>query len=182
MQYKELIAQSAGFIAMTLTILSFQFTKHRSIMALMTASSVFWICHYLLLGLYPAVAINTMNMFRNYIYGLRESKGWNSKFIPGAFVIIAAVSVIATWENVWSVLPLIASVTATVANWQTRTKNLKLLSYPRYGMWLVYDLINRAWAGAANDAFTIVSISVSLIREKRKAQTAEPDAKSVIRK
>lgn len=163
----DLIAQIAGFIAMGLTILSFQFTKHRRIMLVMTLSSVFWIAHYALLGLYPAVAINTMNMFRNYIYGLRETKNLNSRLIPAAFVVIAAVSVILTWENVWSILPLLASVTATVANWQTKTKNLKYISLPRYFLWLVYDIINKAWAGAANDTFTMASIGVSLFREKR---------------
>ena len=183
----ELFAQIAGFIAMGLTILSFQFRRHSWIMAFMTASSVFWILHYVMLGLYPAVAINTMNMFRNYIYGLREKKNINSPLIPAFFVVVAAVSVIATWENGWSVLPLLASVTATVANWQTQTKKLKLLSYPRYGLWLVYDLINRAWAGAANDAFTMGSITVSLVKErmdekKAREETAGPSLQETAKK
>ena len=184
----ELFAQIAGFIAMGLTILSFQFRKHRWIMAFMTASSVFWVLHYAMLGLWPAAAINTMNMLRNYIYGLREKKNVNSPLVPAFFVIVAAVSVIATWENGWSVLPLLASVTATVANWQTQTKKLKLLSYPRYGLWLVYDLINRAWAGAANDAFTMGSITVSLVKERmeekkaREEIPAEPSLKETAKK
>lgn len=171
----ELFAQIAGFIAMGLTILSFQFRRHSWIMAFMTASSVFWVLHYVMLGLYPAVAINTMNMFRNYIYGLREKKNINTPLIPAFFVIVAAVSVIATWENGWSVLPLLASVMATVANWQTQTKKLKLLSYPRYGLWLVYDLINGAWAGAANDAFTMGSITVSLVKERMDEENARKE-------
>ena len=162
----DLLAQIAGFIAMGLTILSFQFRKHGWIMAMMTVSSVFWILHYVMLGLYPAVAINTMNLLRNYIYGLREKKNINSKLIPAFFVAVAAVSVISTWENAWSVLPLLASVTATIANWQTQTKRLKLLSCPRYGLWLIYDLINGAWAGAANDIFSIGSIAVSLAKQR----------------
>ena len=161
-------AQTAGYIAMALTILSFQFRKHRWIMAFMTASSVFWILHYVMMGLYPAAAINTMNMLRNYIYGLREKKNINSKLIPAFFVVVAAVSVCATWENVWSVLPLMASIIATIANWQTQTTRLKLLSCPRYGLWLAYDLINKSQAGVVNDAFTIGSIVVSLLKERWK--------------
>ncbi|MCR5041833.1 MAG: YgjV family protein [Clostridia bacterium] len=172
----ELIAQAMGFVAMALTILSFQFRRHGAIMAMMTASGVFWVLHYLMLGLYPAVAINAMNIVRNYIYGLREKKNVNSKLIPAVFVVIAAGSVIATWENAWSVLPLMASVTATVANWQVQTKKLKLLSYPRYGLWLIYDLVNGAWAGAANDLFCIGSISVALIREHKIAQNSRDDS------
>lgn len=177
--HPDFIAQAAGYVAMALTILSFQFRRHRWIMAVMTASSVFWILHYVMMGLYPAAAINTMNMFRNYIYGLREKKHINSKLIPAFFVVVASVSVFATWKNVWSVLPLMASVIATIANWQTQTKKLKLLSCPRYGLWLAYDLINRDPAGAVNDAFTIGSIAVSLIRErltkKRPDETGSPE-------
>ena len=171
----DVIAQAMGFIAMGLTVLSFQFRKHRWILTCMTASSVFWIIHYVMMGLYPAAAINTMNLLRNYIYSLREKKQINSKLIPAFFVIVASVSVIATWENVWSILPLMASVIATVANWQTQTKKLKLLSCPRYGLWLAYDLINRSWAGAVNDAFTIGSIVISLIRERMKEKTERAD-------
>ena len=170
----DFFAQAAGYIAMALTILSFQFRKHRWILAFMTASSVFWILHYVMMGLYPAAAINTMNMFRNYIYSLREKKGINSKLIPAFFVVVATVSVLATWENVWSILPLMASIIATIANWQTQTTRLKLLSCPRYGLWLAYDLINKSQAGVINDAFTIGSICFSLIKERlqQKKQSA----------
>ena len=170
----DFFAQAAGDSARALTILSFQFRKHRWILAFMTASSVFWILHYVMMGLYPAAAINTMNMFRNYIYSLREKKGINSKLIPAFFVVVASVSVIATWKNVWSVLPLMASIIATIANWQTQTKKLKLLSFPRYGLWLAYDLINKDPAGAVNDAFTIGSISISLIKQRMEERKAAP--------
>lgn len=177
----SLFAQAAGYAAMALTILSFQFRKHRWIMAFMTASSVFWILHYVMLGLYPAAAINTMNMFRNYIYGLREKKGIDSKLIPAFFVVVAAVSVFATWENVWSVLPLMASVIATIANWQTQTTKLKLLSCPRYGLWLAYDIINGSQAGVINDAFTIGSIVFSLVRERKmRKKEAEQGAEAQV--
>ena len=165
--HAELLAQVAGYIAMALTILSFQFRKHGWILAMMTASSVFWILHYVMMGLYPAAAINTMNLLRNYIYSMREKKNINSKLIPAFFVVVAAASVISTWENVWSVLPLMASIIATIANWQTQTKRLKLLSCPRYGLWLAYDLINGSQAGVINDAFTIGSIAVSLGKQWR---------------
>ena len=168
----DTFAQAAGFIAMGLTVLSFQFRKHSHILALMTASSLCWIAHYLLLGLYPAAAINTMNLFRNYIYSLREKKNIRSPLIPAFFVVVAAASVIATWENVWSALPLAASVIATVANWQTQTEKLKLLSCPRYALWLAYDTINGSVAGIVNDAFTIGSIAVSLLIQRREKKRA----------
>ena len=174
--HAELLAQIAGFIAMGLTVLSFQFRRHGWILAVMTASSVFWILHYVMLGLYPAAAINTMNLLRNYIYSLREKKNINSKWIPAFFVVVAAASVLSTWENVWSVLPLMASVIATIANWQTQTKRLKLLSCPRYGLWLAYDLINGSWAGAANDLLTIGSIAASLLKQRWDEQRAENGA------
>lgn len=172
-QNKELIAQAAGFTAMLLTAVSFQFRKQRTIMLVMTASSFFWIAHYYLLGLYPAVAINTMNLLRNYIFGLREKKNLNSKLIPAAFVVIAVISVIMTWENTWDILPLIASITATIANWQKKTSKLKLISIPRYSLWVAYDLHGKAWAGLANDVLTIISICISLLMEKKSAKSSE---------
>lgn len=163
----NLIAQILGFIAMGMGILVYQFNRHGTIMFIKVCISAIWCVHYGLLGLWPAVAINVLNVVRDTVFGLREKKNLNSPFFPGFFVAASVVSVLCTWENAGSIVPMIASVGSTLAHWQKQTKKLKLYALPGNILWLIYDLINKSWSGSANDSFVITSLIVSLIRITR---------------
>jgi len=162
--YLNIIAQILGFISMGLGILVYQFNKHSSIMMIKVICSVIWCVHYALLGLWAGVAINILNVVRDYIYGLREKKNINTPFIPAFFCVASVVSVLFTWENWWSIVPMVASICSTLAHWQTNTVKLKLGAISSNGLWLVYDIFNGSVSGSVNDAFVLGSIIISLIR------------------
>lgn len=176
----NLIAQILGFIAMGTGILVYQFNKHGTIMFIKVLIATLWCVHYILLGLWPAVAINILNIIRDSVYGLREKKNLNSPLIPTAFVIASFIPAIFTWENWGSLVPMIASVFSCIAHWQSNTKKLKILALPGNILWLGYDLVNKSWSGSVNDSFVIGSIVVSLIRitigEKKKEKLQEKTA------
>lgn len=160
----NLIAQILGFIAMGMGILVYQFNRHSTIMFIKVCISAIWCIHYGLLGLWSAVAINVLNVVRDTIFALREKKKLETPIIPVFFVVVSVVSVLCTWGNWWSIVPMIASVTSTLAHWQKVTKKLKIYALPGNILWLIYDLFNKSWSGSANDAFVIGSIIVSLVR------------------
>lgn len=163
----DLIAQILGFIAMGTGILVYQFNRHSTIMFIKVCISAIWCVHYGLLGLWPAVAINILNVVRDTIFALREKKNIESPVVPGFFVLASVVSVLCTWKGWWSIVPMIASVASTIAHWQKVTKKLKIYALPGNILWLIYDLFNKSWSGSANDSFVIASIVVSLVRISR---------------
>jgi hypothetical protein len=68
------------------------------------------------------------------------------------------------------VLPLIASVFAIVAQWQTNVKYLRLLTIPVCVCWFIYNINNQSWAGTANEVFVLISIIIALIRNNKTAK------------
>lgn len=165
--HRELIAQIFGFVAMGIAISMYQFKKHRTILVLMALCSFVWCLHFAFLGLYVPVAMNFINVIRGVVYSFREKKWAQNNIIPAVFIVLCAGSVIITWDSLWSILPFIASIFATVANWQKNTRLLKYLSIPVCVCWFVYNAANGSVAGTLNETFALISIAVYLVRTKK---------------
>lgn len=169
--HQDTIAQIFGFIAMGIAIAMYQFKKHRTILILMSLCSLVWSLHFACLGLFTPVGMNMINVLRGVMYSFREKKWAQNNIIPAVFIILCAGSVILTWESIWSILPFIASIFATIANWQKNTRLLKYLSIPVCVCWFVYNIINGSIAGTLNETFALVSIAVYLLRTKNTDKT-----------
>lgn len=159
-----LFSQIFGFSAMAVAISTYQFNKHKIMMILLTLCSTFWCLHFLCLGAYTAVALNVINLIRNAVYGFRDKKWAQSNAVPAAFLAVTVLAVVLTWKNIWDIFPLVAAVFATLANWQTDTRKLRYLTYPVSVGWLVYNIVNHSVAGMCNEIFTIVSLTVGVVR------------------
>lgn len=167
--HQNLIAQLLGFVAMGIAIAMYQFKKHRTILILMTACSLVWSLHFACLNLFTPVAMNMVNVLRGIVYSFREKKWAQNNIIPAVFIVLCAGSVILTWESMWSLLPFIASIFATIANWQKDTRLLKYLTIPVCICWFIYNIKNNSIAGTLNETFALISIAVYLIRTKKPA-------------
>ena len=164
--HRNLTAQILGFIAMGIAISMYQFRKHRTILILMSVCSLVWSLHFACLGLFTPVGMNMINVLRGIVYSFREKKWAQNIVIPAVFIVLCAGSVVFTWESMWSILPFIASIFATIANWQKNTRLLKYLSIPVCICWFVYNIKNGSIAGTLNETFALISIFVYLIRTK----------------
>ncbi len=171
--HQNLIAQILGFVAMGIAITMYQFRRHRTILILMSLCSFVWCLHFACLELFTPVAMNLINVLRGIVYSFREKKWAQNNIIPAVFIVICAGSVIFTWDSMWSILPFIASIFATTANWQKNTRLLKYLSIPVCVCWFVYNIANGSVAGTLNEAFALTSIIVYLVRTAKKGRTAD---------
>ncbi|MCH5197475.1 MAG: YgjV family protein [Oscillospiraceae bacterium] len=162
------LAQIFGFIAMGLAILTYQFNKQKTVNIMLMIVAAVWCVHYAFLGLITPIAMNFVNVVRAFVYSRREKKWASGNCIPIIFIAVSIILVIFTWESYWSLLPCVASVFASLANWQTDTKKLRALTVPVCVCWLIYNAVNGSIAGAANETFTLISIAVAFFRYDRK--------------
>ncbi len=171
--HQNAVAQIFGFVAMAIAISMYQFKKHRTILVLMSLCSFVWCLHFITLGLFTPVAMNFINVGRGIVYSFRDKKWAQNNIIPAVFIVLCAGSVILTWESVWSILPFIASIFATIANWQKNTRLLKYLSIPVCVCWFVYNIVNGSIAGTLNETFALASIIVYLVRTRKESAAAD---------
>ena len=167
--HSYLFSQIFGFTAMGLAILTYQFNKQRTVNLMLMAVAAVWCLHYAALGLYTPIAMNVLNVVRAGVYS-RAGKNTDKKylFIPALFCVAACVLTAVTWTGPLGLLPGAASISASIANWQTDTKKLRALTVPVCVCWLIYNAVNRSLAGVCNETFTLISIAVAFFRYDRK--------------
>lgn len=159
------VAQVIGFIAMACGIISFQSKRRTNILLFQTTSNLLWVVHFLLLGAFSAVLANVIGILRNLVYMQRgKYKFADSKLIPIAFVAIFTVSGILTYEDPFSLLPMLAMAVATVAFFVRKENLIRWMSLGIAVPWLTYGIYAGSIASAISDGTNLISIIISLIR------------------
>lgn len=147
------MAQVLGFIyAFILLLSNFGKTKTQ-ILFLQTISFFFKSIHYLLLGGFSGFLISLVSMIRNIIFlKIEKTILWLITFI-----FLYLLMGIYSYENIFSVLPVLATIIYTL------TVNKNNLLYLRTGLiitsivWLIYNIYINSYSGIIVQIITLVS-------------------------
>ena len=163
-----IIAQICGGIALILTVISVQFkTKEKIIMCSILANIVVAIQFFLLNALTGAVIsiLNTIRCIVFYMYKKKDLKP--SLIVLLIFEIIAVISGAFSWQNIWSIIPIIVTVIYTYGLWQDNITVIRITTGIVGFGWAVYDLIVKAFVGAIQETSQLISAIISLYRGKK---------------
>ena len=164
-----ILAQICGIIALILTVIAVQFkTKEKIVMCSVFANIVVAIQFFLLNAITGAVVsiINTIRCIIFYYYKKKDMKP--SIIILLIFEIIAVVSGIMSWQNIWSIIPIIVTVIYTYGLWQDNIKVIRITTGLAGLGWAIYDIIVMAYVGALQETSQLVSAIIALIRNREK--------------
>ena len=165
----EIIGQIVGFVAMAIIVFSYQQKSHKNILTFQMVSGLLFTLHFLLIGAYTGCISNLIGALRSLIYANRgKNKITGFKFWPVIFSIVFTASGIMTWENVFSLFPIVAMVASSVVLWIDSPKINRAFSMPTSACWLIYNIPNRSFAGIATEIFVLASIVIGMIRLDRK--------------
>lgn len=161
---KETVGQIIGFIAMAIIVASYQQKSHKKILTFQMVSGLLFTVHYLLLGAYTGAVMNLLGAFRSLVYSNRSKKWASSVVWPIGFSIAFLVSGILTWDNVFSVFPLIGMLMSSVVLWIEQPKINRILSIPTSSCWLIYNIKTVSYPGIITEIFVLSSIIIGIIR------------------
>lgn len=162
-----ILAQICGVIALILTVISVQFkTKEKIVMCSVFANLVVAIQYFLLNAITGAVisVINTVRCIIFYYYKKKDKKP--SLIVLLIFEIIAIVSGITSWQNIWSIIPIIVTVVYTYGLWQDNVKVIRITTALAGFGWAIYDIIVMAYVGAIQETSQLISAIIALLRSK----------------
>lgn len=163
-----ILAQICGIIALILTVTAVQFkTKEKIVMCSVFANIVVAIQFFLLNAITGAVVsiINTIRCIIFYYYKKKDMKP--SIIILLIFEIIAVVSGIMSWQNIWSIIPIIVTVIYTYGLWQDNVKVIRIATGIAGFGWAIYDIIVMAYVGAIQEASQLISAIIALFRNRK---------------
>jgi len=149
---------------MAIIVASYQQKSHKNILTFQMISGLMFTVHYLLLGAYTGAVMNLLGAFRSLVYSNRDKKWSSSIAWPIVFSIAFLISGIMTWDNVFSVFPLIAMLMSSVVLWIEQPKINRMLSLPTSGCWLIYNIKTLSYPGIITEIFVLSSIVIGIIR------------------
>lgn len=149
---------------MAIIVISYQQKTHKNILVFQMVSGLLFTAHYVLIGAYTGAVMNLVGAFRSLVYSNRNKKWASSVIWPVLFSIGFLISGILTWENVFSVLPLIAMLMSSIVLWIEQPKINRILSIPTSSCWLIYNIKTESIAGTATEIFVLASIIIGILR------------------
>ena len=164
-----ILVYGIGVIAMTLSVVAFQFKRRVTIVLSHFFAQSCWVAYFLLQGdLMSAIACG-LSAIMLALFSKKEQWKWTTGPISIAFFILLFVGFSLVSFRVWSdVFPLLAGVFAVIANSRSSEKRLR-----QFGLfWCLFWLLNSAFkmypVALANDLLCTVSTAVALFRYRTK--------------
>lgn len=171
---KYYIAQFFGVLGLIVMIISL-FQKNKDKMLIFVVlNGLFFGIEYLLLNAFVAMWSNFFGILRTYISKEKEKKEKLDKWYIVAFFIVGYIFIgfVSFDGKLISILPIIAEVIYVVSLWQKSPKRIRIGTLSMVILWLIYDIVVKAYPSAITDllvmTFTIVAIITQDILKNKK--------------
>ncbi len=167
------LAQVCGIIVFILTVISVHFkTKEKIVMCFVFANIVVAIQYFLLNAITGAV-VSVLNAIRCLVfYYFKKKDKKPSLIVLLIFEIIAIVSGIFSWQNMWSIIPIIVTVIYTYGLWQDNVNVIRITAGLAGFGWAIYNIIVMAYVGAIQEISQLISSIIALIRTRKDSNKA----------
>lgn len=157
--------QIIGFIGLLFVVISFQKDRRQFTLISQMISALFFTAHFSLLNAYSGAAMNGISAARAYVFNLRDSKQWiDKKLVMYLFIGFFWSAGLLTWQNYFSVLPIISMTLECFALWNKNTRYMRWLFLAARPTWIIYDVLVGSYAGLATEAFIVGSVVTAIIR------------------
>jgi hypothetical protein len=164
----NLFAQILGFVAIGISLAIFQINKRRVMLAVQIASSLLFGIHLLLLGAVTGALMSFLGAIRGCVFVNNEKKWAKSKYWLYLFLIIFWIVGILSWQNIYSLLPILGMTLGTIGYWIKNTSKMRLFSFTASSSWLIYAIVVKSYAGILGEILSFISIIIGIIRFDKK--------------
>lgn len=159
----KVIAEVIGIIGIICSILSFQCSQRKNVMLFQVLASLIFCTQLFLVGAVTGACLDSINFFRSLFFSI-DKKWAKSNCWLALFILLLVAAGVATWQNAYSILPMIGSLLLTVALWMKTSKKVRLISFFSGPCWLIYNVVNGAYSAAVNELIAMASIVIGILR------------------
>lgn len=185
----KVFIQILGFIGIGFNIIAVQFNSHGKIMFFKTVGELMFVIHYILLGAWAGVAMDSIGVIRNIVFTRNVKKNKSNKVWIAVFasltIVLGVTTLITTWDDLitgvsWiikdslviqtvfavacSLLSIVAKFLTTVGYAIKNPNTMRKLNFPSSACWFIYNFLYFSLSGVINEIFVMTSIIIAQIR------------------
>lgn len=168
-------AQIVGIAGIVCSLLSFQQKERKMVMLFQMFASALFCIQLFMVNAITGAALDLISSVRTILFAIfmHSNKKWASSPVwPALFITALVITGIFTWQDGWSILPILGSVLSTVALWMKKASHIRLISLSVGPCWMIYNMVTGAYSGALNELMAMTSIVIGMLRHDRKQKTA----------
>ena len=160
-------AQICSIVGMGMLFASFQAKTTLRICLMQCVACVFLTTQFVLLGAFTGAVLNGLSLARNVVYANADKPWGQHRLWPFVFSAMYITAGIIVWQDIFSLMPMVALVLATFALREENAQKARLLNLPTSPLWMMYDAHAGAYLSAATEAVVLVGIIIGLIRFRK---------------
>ena len=164
-----ILIQFIGAIGYTLLALSYFKKEKRRILFLQIVAYVMFTIHYYLLNGITGAICNLIGLFALItIYVFEKYKLKKKNFVAMFFVLALMIINIITFQNVFSIFPMIASVSVIISFLMDNEDIIRGIGLISAVCWLIYAIVYKSYIAIAFEVITLINVFLALFRNIKK--------------
>lgn len=161
-------SQIVGFIAFVIYVISIQQKSKPKILCWQIGSFFLYSLQYLLIEAYSGMMMFSINMIRCIVFYICEKnidkKQQKNKIVFIIFILISLLCGGITYNSIYDILPILASLSGVIFTWQPSTKILRYGQIETCVCWIIYDAFVMAYIGILTESVIIISTIYALLQ------------------
>lgn len=166
-----LLVQGIGAIGYSALALSYYKKKKEQILFMQIIAYIFFTIHYYLLNgitgaicnLIGLVALIVIYIFEKYNLG-------NKLFISIACMLAIFVINIITFQNSFSIFPIIASIVVIISFLDKNEDNIRVIGVIAALCWLIYAIAYKSYVAIVFEIVTLISVLIAYIKNSKELE------------
>ncbi len=166
-----LLVYGIGIVAMTLSVISFQFKKRVSIILSNFFGQMSWIAYFLLQGDVTSAIACLLSAIMLAVFSKSDQWKWATHPITiVVFIVLISGFSLLSFQGWTDVFPLLAGVFAVIANSRKSERSLRIFSFFWSFLWLMNSAFKVYPVALANDTLCTISTVVAMIRYRERQE------------
>ena len=171
----QIFVRIFGIMGLVLSVIPFQFKKHKHIVLCKMASCLSFSAQYFLLGpaAYTGAWLDLISALRNFLFYKFVDKKLST--LPVILVFSALVLWLGfrSWADPVTLLALIPKIITTISYGMKNERTLRFITLPSCLFWVAYNCIVGSFEAGISDLLTFASILLAIYRYDIRAIIAE---------
>lgn len=164
MTLKYFLIQGIGLVGTVLYFVSFQFKKNKDLFRMQFLSYLCYTTHLLLLGAVTGGISYILNTLRSFCLGSKY-EFLKSRAMCVIICVLQLAALVFTWAGPVSILPIAANIASTIGGYTHNPRKIRVAGmFINSPLWIVYDILVGSWAGLLDEAFSELSMVISIVR------------------
>jgi len=162
-----ILAQIIGLFSFLIALVAYHQKTKKKILSTMIISNTLNFIHYFLLDAISGGITKIVAVIRDILIINKK----NSKSIFYIFVIIYLILGISLYDNLLSIIPILASFITTIAAFFGSPYIIKIVALLTFTLWLIYNIFVLSFAGILSNIVAIISTIFAIKKVKTKFKT-----------